>query len=631
MGKFFTPLFSGLILFLVLRGNIACGQNSVLVNFGDTSCSGPAPVSFSLIKDPLTASSSVLTNCNLSAQLPDFYSVFIAYNPLDQKIYLADIRTGVTKIWVLDMSLPANISCPGIIPIAPDHSYSFTSNNFEFDNNGLLWSLSAYDQATGQSNIDNFDPANGNILSTRTLQFPAGHFPSTIFSGDIAILPNGRMFAVLGIPSILYEISNYSGGAATATYLKDVPKDCFGLAYLNGQLVLSGFDGLGCHQYQYSIGNNTLSAEMPFQNHQTPVDNTSISPTIGAAKQLVNVNPVNANTADLTYSIFVKNLGNVRLNDIGLIDDLGSVFGAGNVSNVSTSFPLGPVPQGINLNHSYNGTTDTQLLIPGGNLLNQSSGNNNYSFYVLLRCTVTNLIPGQLYLNSAIAGGSIGSALNNTRLNVSDSSNNGNASATDPNNDSNAGEPGENVPTPFVYSILPVHFINVAAHLLNNTSAQINWSIATPVPDADFFEPEYSVDGIHWITLSHILITDPARADYSYMHTNIPAGIILYRIKQTDRNGIYIYSRTVVLHTGAASGHYVLYPNPAGNYINIISLNNSSNAVAEIYDAIGRLLMHVNLSPADQQLNCSALPDGTYFLKIKDAAGVDMQKILIRH
>ena len=628
MRKFFTHKY--LLLFIFpLWSCSALAQNSVLVNFGDTSCSSPALPGFSFIKDPLSPVSSVLTSCNLAAQLPDFYNVFIAYNPFDHKIYLADIRTGITKIWVVDMGLSTEITCPAI-PVAPDHSYTYTSNNFEFDNNGDLWSLSNYNATTGQSNIDKFDVNTGTVISSSTIQFQPGNFPSTIASGDITILPNGRMFAVLGIPSKLYEIRNYSGGAAFAIYLQPVAKPCFGIAYLNGVLELSGFDGLGCYHYEYSIGNNTLGPELPFQNGQTPVDNTSFSPTIGAAKELVNATMINPNTFDLVYSIYTRNMGNISLNNLSLTDDLGMAFGAGNVSNVSANFPLGPHPPGIALNPLYNGVTDIQLLNPGSSLNNQTAANSNYYFYILLRCRVTNVQPGVTYLNSAIAAGSIGNAANGTKINVSDSSNNGNAYATDPNDNSNPGDPGENVPTPFIFGILPVHFLDITATLVNKVDGNIQWRVATPTADADAFEPEYSVDAVHWTRLSHIHITDLNRSDYNFLHRNIPAGIVFYRVKQIDNNGSYIYSRTVLLHTGKGSSEYSVYPDPADDHITIIS-SSAARADAELYDAIGRLINKTPVVSSNQKIDCSALPPGTYFLKIKDDAGVMTKKILIRH
>ena len=629
MRNFFTLKSLSLFIF-TLCSYSASAQNSLLVNFGNTSCSSPGLPGFSLIKNPLTPASSVLTSCNLSAQLPDFYNVFIAYNPFDHRIYIADIRTAVTKIWILDMGLSADIICPGSIPIAPDHSYSYISNNFEFDNNGDLWSLSAYNSTTGRSNIDKFDVNTGNVISSSVLQFPTGNFPSTIASGDITILPNGRMFAVLGIPSKLYEIFNYGAPNSNAVYLQSTPKACYGIAYLNGELELTGFDGAGCYRYDYSISNNTPGPEFPFQNHQTPVDNTSISPTIGSAKLLVNASRVNSNTYDLLYSIYTKNLGNIGLKDITLTDDLGAAFGAANVSNVSAALGTGPHPMGITVNPSYDGVTNTQLLNPGGLLDNQTVANNSYYFYVSVRCRVTNLNPAVTYLNSAVSGGSIGSAAHGTRVNVSDSSNNGGPASTDPNNDSNAGEPGENVPTPFNFGLLPVHFLDITAILINKEDGDIRWRVAVPTEEADYFEPEYSTDAIHWTTLSQIHITDHNRGDYGFIHPNIPTGIVFYRVKQADLNGSYIYSKTVILRTGKTIAGYTIYPNPADDHITVVS-SYAFSATAEVYDAIGRLIKKTTILTGNQQIDCSLLPPGTYLLKIKDDEGVTAKKILIRH
>ena len=65
-------------------------------------------------------------------------------------MYVADIRSGInTKIWVLDIGLPANITCPVLLDSIPNYTYSYISNNFEFDNNGDLWSFSNYNDTLG--------------------------------------------------------------------------------------------------------------------------------------------------------------------------------------------------------------------------------------------------------------------------------------------------------------------------------------------------------------------------------------------------------------------------------------------------------------------------------------------------
>ncbi|MEO6721142.1 MAG: T9SS type A sorting domain-containing protein [Ferruginibacter sp.] len=630
MKKIFTSTF----LFLCI---VCCkAQNSVLINFGSNTCVDPNAPVFSLINNPLSGAPSVLADCDMSAQVPNISNVFIAYNPRNNKVYIADVRSLTsTNIWVLDMGLPQNISCPAIIPVVPTYSYSYISNNFEFDNNGDLWSFSNYNSLTGRCSMDKFDVNTGAVINTRILQFPVGNFPTNIGNGDLTILPNGRMFATLGTnPSQLYEINNYSSssGGASATYLQTLPNDCFGIAYLNGQLELTGIDNAGCYYFDYNISTNTLGAQKPFQIGQAAIDNTSLTPSVGTTKQLVNAVKVNANTADLTYEVHVKNLGNVIVNNINATDDLAAVFGASNISNVATSFVAGANAAGLTLNAAYNGTTVTSLLNSGQNLPNQTSTTNNYFFKVLIQCRVTNLNPATIYLNSAIGTATIGNSANASLINISDSSNNGTQAVVDPNNNGNASEAGENIPTPFNFAVLPVHFINVSASLVANNSALVKWAVATPTINAKHFEVEYSGDGISWTTLSQLGITDPNKGSYQFTHLHIPPGSLFYRIKEIDNDGSYIYSRVVLLHNKLNGSDYIVQPNPGNNYLRVTATGNVSGKVLiELYDAVGRKMLSKQMLNSTEDINTSGWSEGTYVLKISTNGKVDTHRVLIVH
>ena len=69
-----------LLIFLLGAAMNDWAQNSVLINFGSNTCSVSTEPSFTLIKDPF-GSPVALSNCNMQSQLPDFFSVFVAYNP----------------------------------------------------------------------------------------------------------------------------------------------------------------------------------------------------------------------------------------------------------------------------------------------------------------------------------------------------------------------------------------------------------------------------------------------------------------------------------------------------------------------------------------------------------------------
>ena len=624
-------------LFTSFNFNTTCSaQNSILINFGSNACDGTGGPAFSFINTPLGASPLVLTTCSLSNQLPDIFAVFIAYNPKNNKTYVADIRSFVnTKIWVLDMGLPANITCPAIINTTPDYAYSYVSNNFEFDNNGDLWSFSNYDVSTGVCNMDKFDVTNGTVINTRPVQFPAGNFPTSITSGDLTILPNGRMFATLGsAPSRLYEITNYSSTTtnATAIFLTALPQNCYGIAYLNGQLEITGSDFSGnCYYFDYNISTNILGAVKTFQAGQLPIDNTSITPSLGATMQLLNATKINQNTADLTYEIYVKSLGNVALNDINVSDDLATVFGAGNISNVNVAFVSGANAAGLALNPAFNGSNNTALLAANQNLINQTSSNTDYFFKLRLGVRVTNLLPKQ-YLTSAIASAAIGNQNNLSLVNVSDSSNNGPETVVDPNNNGNAGEPGENVPTPFDFATLPVKFISVSASFIDKNTSKVNWVVATPTINTDKFVVEYSTDARKWNSAGVINIVNANQGSYQFVHSNILVGDLYYRIKETDIDGAYVYSNIVLLRNKRTADNFVIFPNPASSYISISAPNNIAGKTELIlYDALGKKLISKSMVGTADEMNTSSLPNGIYILKIINDGNSTIQKVLIMH
>ncbi len=622
---------STLVLWSLLA---ATAQNSVLVNFGSITCSNSLAPQVSLIKNPLGASPLVLASCSMSPLLPDYYSVFVAYNPADNKFYIVDNRTGLkSDIWKIDMGLPQKIECPASISTTPTYSYPYVSNNFEFDNNGDLWSLSEYNAATGQCKMDKFDINTGAIINTRVLQFPAGNFPMSVTSGDLTILPNGRMFATLGsTPSRLYEILNYNStsGSANAVYLQTLPKDCYGIAYLNGLLEITGTNMVNsCYYFTYSIGDNTLSGEKTFQNSQAPIDNASIAPVLGTTKRLINEVVVNSNTSDLTYEIYVRNMGNVVLNDINVTDDLVSTFGTDNFSNVQISFVPGSNAAGLTLNPAYNGTTVTSMLNTGQSLPNQTLTNTNYFFKIQLQCRVTNLLPNHVYYNSAIGMATINNDID--KIIVSDSSNNGPSSVVDPNNDGNASGIGENVPTPYSIGVLPVNFLSANARLVNNwRDARIEWSVAAPLGNAQSFDVEYSRNGKEWKKIW----SQPAISQqyyYQALHGDVPQGKLFYRVRENDSDGKSVYSSVMVLNNNAANAGLQVYPNPASNETLIRIGNNNAAISVDLYDAFGRKVLSASGSQGTVHLNTSLLPNGNYLVKCAQHGLMFTEKLVVWH
>ena len=287
---------------------------------------------------------------------------------------------------------------------------------------------------------------------------------------------------------------------------------------------------------------------------------------------------------------------------------------------------------GLALNPSYNGGTNSDLLIAGQNLANQTSDNTDYFFKLRLGFRVTNLNPNEVYLNSAIGSATIGSSGSLSFINVSDSSNNGPQDVVDPNNDGNAGEPGENIPTPFNFAALPVRFISITASLVDKTSSMVQWVVATPTVNSDKFEVEYSADGRNWSSIGIVKISNANQGNYRFLHTNIPGGNLYYRIREIDIDGAYVYSNIVLLHNKNTSSSFVIFPNPANNYITITAPTNGAGKTQIIlYDAVGKQLTSSTMTGTTEEINTVGFPNGAYLLKIKNDGMVTTQKVLIMH
>jgi hypothetical protein len=332
------------------------------------------------------------------------------------------------------------------------------------------------------------------------------------------------------------------------------------------------------------------------------------------------------------YEIYIENKGNVSLNKIDLIDNLGATFGPLNISNVQTSFVQGSNEPGFTLNSNYNGTTNQSILNPDHQLPNKISTNNNYSAKILLSCRVTNLIQGQTYFNSAISFGQIGSTNNNTIINVLDTSNNGDSTLIDPNKNGNANESVENIPTPFSEVLLPVKFIDVFAKLINSTSSMIDWKVATPISNGDYFEVQFSSDAILWSAIGKIKIDNTNIEWFHFLHKEIPTGALYYRIKQVDQNGQNIYSKIVVIKKGVSANNYIIYPNPSKNIINISSNEIvGGQAIIDMSNLLGEHIGFYKMHSKHFEINTSILANGTYILKITDKQNSHIQKVIVKH
>ena len=107
---------------------------------------------------------------------------------------------------------------------------------------------------------------------------------------------------------------------------------------------------------------------------------------------------------------------------------------------------------------------------------------------------------------------------------------------------------------------------------------------------------------------------------------------ISYRLQMFDKDGSFTYSRIVLLKNKINAGGYVIYPNPANNFIAVSAGYDAVNkATLQLYDATGRLLLNKTMTSSSEEINTSQYSGGTYMLRMINDGEVVTYKVIIQH
>jgi uncharacterized repeat protein (TIGR01451 family) len=303
---------------------------------------------------------------------------------------------------------------------------------------------------------------------------------------------------------------------------------------------------------------------------------------IGLAKKLIGSTPVNANTQDIIYHVYVKNKGNTDISNLLVTDDLSRVFGAANISNVKVSIVSNP--GSIELNSAYDGINDLNLIKPGQVMSNYPYGTDSLILRIQLRAT--NLVPDSIYLSSAIGSGQIGAGA--SLMSVSDSSNNGVASYIDPNSNGISDDVNENIPTPFQYQFLLPYSKLALKAALTGTDVLLNWHNENEIP-VKKFAVEKSVDGKNFTLVTTVAASRNARDYSSRDNISTTAGIVYYRVISTDIFGSETLSAVVGVKIPGKEMLIKTYPNPVKDVLYVeLTAEEASAVQLNLYSISGK-------------------------------------------
>jgi hypothetical protein len=181
---------------------------------------------------------------------------------------------------------------------------------------------------------------------------------------------------------------------------------------------------------------------------------------------------------------------------------------------------------------------------------------------------------------------------------------------------------------------LPIELISFTA-LANNAQVDLKWITATEINN-DFFSIERSKDGIHFEALS--TQKGAGNSTETRVYTSVDnqplSGISYYRLKQTDFDGQFSYSKIQSVNMVSISETMIThYPNPVEEAVKFVyGSNSNTTATYIVYDAVGKVVSEgsqkAKIGQNDLVINFATLSNGVYLIQMNIDGKIITEKFL---
>jgi hypothetical protein len=162
----------------------------------------------------------------------------------------------------------------------------------------------------------------------------------------------------------------------------------------------------------------------------------------------------------------------------------------------------------------------------------------------------------------------------------------------------------------------------------------LDWATASELNN-DFFEVQRSADGRDFEVLGKVAGagTHTGLLTYDFTDRNPRPGLNYYRLRQVDFDGAFEYSSVVSVKAAGKEGGMALYPNPAGEYVEVSLPAEWSEGETELFlrDVSGRVLRQMQFSNVDGPLRMSTedLPGGYYTLQASNGRELLSERVVV--
>lgn len=181
------------------------------------------------------------------------------------------------------------------------------------------------------------------------------------------------------------------------------------------------------------------------------------------------------------------------------------------------------------------------------------------------------------------------------------------------------------VMTSGTFGVLPVSLLSFTGK--NNISTnELNWQTASE-NNNHHFDIESSSNGKVFEKIGRVegAGNSSTTKTYKFIDGSPLAGTSYYRLKQTDIDGRFTYSK--IINIKRETGNLVsIYPNPASNVVNLQTNGKYLGSTGQLFSIQGKLLKNILITKNVQQINIKELPRNTYLIKLKDGATIKLVK-----
>jgi hypothetical protein len=179
-------------------------------------------------------------------------------------------------------------------------------------------------------------------------------------------------------------------------------------------------------------------------------------------------------------------------------------------------------------------------------------------------------------------------------------------------------------------SVLPVELTSFTGAFSNN-AVTLNWATASE-ENNDYFTVERSNNGKTFDALDNIsgAGTTVEAQEYTYTDEKPESGVNYYRLKQTDFDEKFTYSKVIAVETNKEELEIKIYPNPVSSVANIVLPAFDGDTKISVMDVSGREVLSQQVSDINEeaiQLDLSQLQSGLYIITVTNGSQVISKQI----